>query len=152
MPLRPASSPAVKEGVDKPVSETTYRHLAGFRSEIRKFLNFSESAATALGVTTQQYQAILAIRAAAGREMSIKALSEELLLLPHGAVQLVDRLRRLGLVRRKQSQIDRRSVLVRLTPTGDRLVERLAAAHMRELSSHVAHLETSVRRLKTALR
>ena len=84
--------------------------------------------------------------------MSIKALSEELLLLPHGAVQLVDRLRRLGLVRRKQSQIDRRSVLVRLTPTGDRLVERLAAAHMRELSSHVAHLETSVRRLKTALR
>ena len=39
-----------------------YRALAAFRTELRRFLQFSEEAALAVGISPQQHQALLAIR------------------------------------------------------------------------------------------
>ena len=45
------------------LDEESYRALAGFRYELRRFLHFSENAARGAGLTPQQHQALLAIRA-----------------------------------------------------------------------------------------
>jgi DNA-binding MarR family transcriptional regulator len=56
-------------------------------------------------------------------------LSERLLIRPPSVTGVVDRLERAGLVARVNSPTDLRAKLVRLTPEGDRLVERVLAVH-----------------------
>ena len=113
-----------------------FRALASFRRELRKFLAFSEQAAAAGGLTGQQHQALLAIRGLSERgEMSVGELADILLLRPHSAGELVDRLVKLELAARGADGADGRRVLVRLTPTGEDKLRTLSAAHMRELAA-----------------
>jgi DNA-binding MarR family transcriptional regulator len=109
-----------------------YRTLAAFRYTLRRFLAFSDVAASAVGLTQQQYQALLVMKAQHGT-MSISELAAQLLVKHHSAVGLVDRLEHQGLVRREPSRDDRRKVVVRFTPHGVRVFEKLAAAHRAEL-------------------
>ena len=109
-----------------------YRTLAAFRYTLRRFLAFSDVAASAVGLTQQQYQALLAMKARRGT-MGISELASQLLVKHHSAVGLVDRLEQQGLVRREPSKTDRRKVVVRLTSHGSRVFEKLAAAHRAEL-------------------
>jgi len=114
------------------LSDEHYEALASIRHELRRFLHFSEQAASGAGVTPQQHQALLAIRASGG-EMLIGSLAEQLLLKPHSASEHVDRLARLGLVERKAGTSDRRQVAVALTPDGRSLLSSLSLAHRDEL-------------------
>jgi len=115
------------------LSDSDYRLLATFRSELRHFLKFSEEAAAEAGITGAQHQALLAIRAAAGETMLVGELSDALLLRPHSTSELIDRLSRLGLVERNRSPDDRREVRILLTSAGEALLKSLAAAHRDEL-------------------
>lgn len=114
------------------LSDEHYQALASIRHELRHFLHFSEQAASAAGVTAQQHQALLAIRAAGG-EMLVGALAEQLLLRPHSASEHVDRLAKLGLVQRKAGREDRRQVPIALTEKGGTLLSSLSRAHRDEL-------------------
>jgi hypothetical protein len=62
------------------VSQKQFEALAGFRSALRRFLAFSEEATVAAGVTSQQYQAMVAIRAQPRGTVRLGALADELLL------------------------------------------------------------------------
>ena len=115
------------------VRDDDYATLATFRYELRRFLHFSERAAETAGLTAQQHQALLAVRAAAGMELPIGALAERLLLRPHSATGLVDRLQKLELVERAASETDRRQVRVRLTEKGKALLASLSSSHRAEL-------------------
>jgi len=110
-----------------------YEGLAGFRYALRRFLAASEAISRRAGVTQQQYQAMLALRTGPSGAMTVKALSEQLLLTHHAAVQQVNRLAKAGLVERAPSPTDRRSVLLNLTATGVGLIDRLAAEHLEEM-------------------
>jgi DNA-binding MarR family transcriptional regulator len=110
-----------------------FERLARFRRGLRQFLSSSEVIAQTHGVTTQQYQAMLEIKAHADGEVSVGDLAESMLMLHHSAVQLADRLQEAGLITRRRSPTDGRSVLLSLTPAGDTLVAELAADHLREL-------------------
>src|SRR6202012_4993061 len=99
------------------LSDEHYEALGSIRHQLRRFLHFSEQAASGAGITPQQHQALLAIRAAGG-EMLIGGLAEHPLLKPHSTSEHVDRLARLGLVQRKAGSEDRRQVAVELTPEG----------------------------------
>ena len=77
-----------------------YRTLAAFRYTLRRFLSFSDVAASAVGLTQQQYQALLVMKARSGM-LSITELASQLLVKHHSAVGLVDRLEQQGLVRRE---------------------------------------------------
>jgi DNA-binding MarR family transcriptional regulator len=120
--------------------------LAKFRRALREFLAFSEAAAFEYGVTTQQYQALLALKAARGRAILIRDLAEELLLKHNNAVQLVDRLVGGGLVRRDPSRTDKRAVELRLTAKGEKAIAHLARLHFRELLQRQAQM-TDISRL-----
>jgi len=122
--------------------------LAGFRSALRRFLAFSEVASAAAGVTTQQYQALLAIKAGPSGAPAIKELAEELLLKPNSAVQLIDRLAAQGLVQRQPSVASRRSVRVSLTDKGNSVLLHLAALHIAQLNRRKKQLSEILRQLK----
>jgi DNA-binding MarR family transcriptional regulator len=115
-------------------SERKYQALAEFRYQIRRYLNFSERAARALGIEPHQYQALLAVKGMPdGRKATIGALAEQLQVRHHSTVELVDRLEGQGLLRRSRSAPDRREVLVQLTGKGESLLHRLARTHRSEL-------------------
>lgn len=118
---------------DVKIRDEDYALLATFRYELRRFLQFSERAADDAGVTAQQHQALLAIRAAPGAAMPVGALAERLMLRPHSTTGLIDRLQKLDLVERFPADGDRRQVLVRLTPMGETLLATLSEAHRAEL-------------------
>lgn len=115
------------------LSEEDYATLASFRWELRRFLRFSEQAARQSGLNAQQYQALLAIRAAPGGELLVGALAEQLLIRPHSATELVDRLAKAELVSREPSPDDRRQVSVKLTLKAAALLATLAGDHRHEL-------------------
>jgi len=111
-----------------------YQALAAFRHALRRFAVFSETAAGAAGLTPQQHQALLAIKGNPGGEaLNIREISERLLVRHHSAVELVDRLARMGMVERESDPDDRRRVLVRLTAEGQRRLAALSQAHLDEL-------------------
>jgi DNA-binding MarR family transcriptional regulator len=92
---------------------------------------------------------MLAIRASRKRALAMKDLAEEMLIRPNGAVQLVDRLETIGMVRRDSDDRDRRVVVVSLTELGNRVIAVLAADHTAELVRHRSLLVESLRRLRS---
>lgn len=125
-----------------------YRDLAAFRFALRQFLRFSDLVASSAGITTQQYQAMLAIRASSDLSMTVKEFAQELLLAHNGAVQLIDRLEAQALVKRNASSADGRKVMVSLTSEGEALLHKLAAEHLAELVRCEPLLAESLARLK----
>ncbi|WP_245441352.1 MarR family winged helix-turn-helix transcriptional regulator [Neorhizobium sp. T7_12] len=125
-----------------------YGALAGFRLALRRFLALSEAALAEAEVTSQQYQAMLVIKTAAGGRIMMRELSEQMLMHPHGAVQLVDRLSLAGLANRMPSENDRRSVLIGLTPRGEGLLEALARIHVEGLLANQPLLVESLSKLR----
>jgi DNA-binding MarR family transcriptional regulator len=125
-----------------------FKGLAGFRHGLRRFLAASEKISREAGVTPQQYQVLLAIKAADTDQLAVKDLAEELLLAPHAAVQLMDRLEKAGLAERRPSERDRRFVFVALTPKGDALIQDLAQRHLEEMLRQEPQLRSSLNRLR----
>jgi DNA-binding MarR family transcriptional regulator len=116
------------------ITKSHYESLAALRYALRRFLNFSQDAARRADLTPQQHQALLAIKGFPGRDYaSITELAERLQLRHHSVVGLVDRLAQRRLLRRTPSSADRRSVELRLTPKGEKVLEQLSAIHLQEL-------------------
>jgi DNA-binding MarR family transcriptional regulator len=116
---------------------------------LRRFLSFSESVTAAVGVTSQQYQALLVLITASGG-VRMKDLAQKMMLVPHGAVQLVDRLSDAGLVVRQPDDQDRRTVVIIPTARAVEVMKVLVTAHARELRQQeglLAEALSAVRRL-----
>ena len=84
-----------------------------------------------MGLTPQQHQALLAIRAE--NSLTIGELADRLLLRPHSVTGLADRLARLDLIVRQPSTVDRRRTELALTDTGTEMLRRLSEDHHAEL-------------------
>jgi DNA-binding MarR family transcriptional regulator len=116
-----------------------YRVLSDFRYVIRRFLEFSEAAAHAAGLTPRQHQALLAIKGFSGigcsgsERPTVGDLAERLRIQHHSAVERVDRLGSAGLVVRTHDLQDRRRVLVSLTEPAETCLAGLSAVHLGEL-------------------
>jgi DNA-binding MarR family transcriptional regulator len=131
------------------LTQSDYETLAQFRYLMRKFASFSEAAARKAGLTTQQHQALLAIRGFSRRErITVGELAERLNVRHHSVVGLVDRLAGRALVRRRRDAMDGRRVLLELGPKGRILLAGLSQAHRDELrrlaprlKQLLAHLE-----------
>lgn len=120
--------------MEKSLTLQDYRSLAEVRYQIRRFLHFSEQASRSAGLEPRQYQLMLALKGLP-REVRprIGELAERLQIQHHSAVELVNRLESGGLVRRQRGGIDRREVLLSLTPKGENMLRELALHHRAEL-------------------
>lgn len=115
------------------IGDREYQTLSAFRHSLRQFLAFSEASARAAGLTPQQHQAILAIRAAGSGGVSISQVASQLVIRHHTAVELVDRLIKAEIVEKTGAADDRRKVVLTLTPKAGKILGDLSAAHIREL-------------------
>ena len=133
----------------KALSNADYRALADWRRSLREFLAFSEKVAEDGGLSAQQYQAILAIKARTQNgTFTIGDLARELLVRPHSAVELVDRLEAGGLVARSTDPGDRRRTVLTVTEKAEQLLSQLAATHLGELGGMVPMLEQLLERIR----
>ncbi len=128
--------------------QPNYKAMAEFRYQIRRFLRFSEETARAGGLEPQQYQLMLALKGkpetSRGR---IGEIAERLQIQHHSTVELVDRLARRGLIKRRRSETDRREVLLELTPRGDKLLQEMALHHRAELRDLAPDLVAALKRV-----
>ena len=115
------------------LTDNDYAALAEFRFALRQFQVFSEAKAAESGLTPQQHQALLAIRGVDLHDATVGYVAERLIVKPHTASELIDRLETLGLVRREPTQSDRRRAVLRLTPSADATLSSLSSVHREEI-------------------
>ena len=115
------------------LDDSDYRTMAAVRAELRNFAQFTEKVANSAGLTPQQHQILVALRASDRLELTIGQLAETMFLKPHSMTGLADRLQALDLVERVRSDKDRRSVSLRLTTKAQDLLASLSQTHKDEL-------------------
>jgi DNA-binding MarR family transcriptional regulator len=102
----------------KKLNAVDYQSLAELRHQIRRFLHFSEQAAREVGLEPRQHQLMLAIKGLPDEvRPRIREFAERLQIQHHSAVELVNR----------------REVLVALTPKGEQVLQALSFEHREEL-------------------
>ena len=127
------------------VTRQDFQRLLEFRVALREFQRWSEDQAEAAGLTHVQHQLLVAIKGHPGNQPpTVGDLAGYLLLRPHSTVELIDRAEAAGLVERVPDDNDGRVVRVRLTTDGDRIVHRLARAHLDRLHQLAAVLDELV--------
>lgn len=125
-----------KRSPEKQLAATDYEALAHFRYRLRLFVAFADENAKKAGLTSQQFQTLLAIKGFSRRKpMFVGELAKLMLIKHHTTVELVDRMVKLELLRRTVDANDNRRVLVTLTKKGLRLLQKVAAVNFRHLGS-----------------
>lgn len=114
--------------------DSDYAALAQFRYQIRSFLAFSETAAAQQGLTPTQHQALLGIKGfVRPGPASVGDVARFLRIRHHSAVELIDRLAKLGLVSRIADPDDARRVHLKLTKRGEQKLLALSRKNLEEL-------------------
>lgn len=116
-----------------PLTDADYSALADFRYALRRFQAFSEARAADQGLTPQQHQALLAIRGMAGGAPTVGDIARRLMLKPHSATGLVNRLADQGWIERIAATDDRRRAHLKLTRKAAGALAALSTAHRDEI-------------------
>jgi len=125
-----------KRSHEKGLADADYEALAHFRYRLRLFVAFADENAKKAGLTSQQFQVLLAIKGFSRRKpMFVGELAKLMLIKHHTTVELVDRMAKLELLRRTVDANDNRRVLVTLTKKGLRFLEKVASVNFRHLGS-----------------
>ena len=122
-----------------------YRAVAHFRSALRAFDNAAEEAAREAGLTMQRYLLLLMIKGApSGDErVTINEVAERLKVEPHTITGAVGRAEEAGFVVREQCTEDRRRMWIRLTPEGERRLEKVVTSLQAQRDELIPALETA---------
>jgi DNA-binding MarR family transcriptional regulator len=115
-------------------TDRQYRQLLEFRTQLRRFDQWSREAAERHGLTHAQHQLLLAVRGSASPGgPTIGEVAEALLVRSHTAGELVDRMVGSGLLERGVDERDHRRARLRLSSAGDAVLRELTAVHLEEL-------------------
>ncbi len=142
-------SPAARNAQRQlPITQADYQTLAEFRRQIAAFLRRRREAAERAGLEAQQYELLLAVKGLPnGKSPTIKQIAEQLQIRHHSAVELTGRLVERGLMHRRKSRADRRSVLLSVTRAGEKAVEQVARYGFRQLKVEAPGLLKTLSRL-----
>jgi DNA-binding MarR family transcriptional regulator len=111
-----------------------YERLLAFRTELRRFVRWSEEAARSAGLTPALHQLLLAVRGGRNPEgPTIGAVAEALLVRHHTAVELAQRAEASGLLERIRDDADHRVVHLRLTADGEARLADLSDQHLQAI-------------------
>lgn len=126
------------------LTDEQYQVLLIFRTALRRYLAWSAESAAEHGLTAQQSQLLLAVRAHPNATPpSIRELAGYLLIRHHSVVGLANRVEAAGLVRRFADEQDQRVVRLQLTDRGRSLIAELSDAHLAELQRVAERLHIS---------
>ncbi len=142
----PAHGDSGERHAHEGLSAQQFAAIAAFRYELRRFLAFSEAAATEVGLPPQQHQALLTLMGHGGAP-SVGLLAEQLMIAPHTAAELVSRMVEAGLIEKTPSAQDRRRMELRATPKAQALMHSLTAAHLKEIGTLEPALARALGRL-----
>lgn len=132
-------------GSEEPLLDEDYQRLLAFRSELRRFLRWSEETAHASGLTPSLHQLLLVLRGhPATPGPTVGQAAEELQIRHHSAVELAQRGESLGLVRRVRDEQDHRRVYLVLTAHGRERLESLTRGHLPRIRALAEALELVV--------
>lgn len=116
------------------LSSEDYARLLRFRTELRRFEDWSRRQAQQVGLTPAQHQLLLAVKGhpdPAGP--TIGEVAAYLYVRHHSAVELADRAVDAGLIARAPDPHDARAVRITLTELGADRIEQLSQLHLAEL-------------------
>jgi DNA-binding MarR family transcriptional regulator len=121
-------------------------HLAAWRALLETHAAVTEllarELATERGLPLKAYDVLLNLAEAPGGRLRMQELSASVLLSKSGLSRVVDRMEEGGLVRREQSEDDRRGWFAVLTEHGRSTLRRAAPVHLRGIQEHFArHLD-----------
>ena len=108
-------------------TDQEYAEAAALREAVRTFQRRSEAVTSAHGLTSRTYQLLLMIKTsrAGGGSVGLTELEERLQLGKSTVTELVLRTEERGLVRRELDRTRPRGIAIRLTPAGERRLERV---------------------------
>ena len=89
---------------------------------------------------------VLVVLVTAGGELELRTLRRRLDASKASATEVVTTLERRGLVARRRLEQDRRAVMVRVTPAGAELVDRLFPEHAERVAATFASLDEGEKR------
>ena len=116
------------------MQSTNYQTVAAWRAALRSFMHASKAILKRNGITSMQYQALLAIRTESGSNgLAIKGLAAYLGIKHNSAVDLANNLEEGGYIKRVRSPHDRRVACLHLTAAGSEILETLVNAHQGEI-------------------
>lgn len=142
---------------DQPVHEPHLRTVRLLAECFQAFERVSGRHVRELGLTPPQFDIVATLGRTPG--MTFRRLGELTLITKGTLTGVVDRLETRGVVERVPSAADRRSTLVRLTPAGEALFERVFPLHIGYLRERFAgwtgpdfeRIEAQLERLRGAL-
>ena len=140
---------------ERPDLDTTAMALFGRVFRLAKVAGDEvERAYGAFGIGRPEFDVLATLRrSGAPYQLSPGALAASMMLSSGGTTARLDRLEKSGLVERIPSPTDRRSVLVRLTDRGRRIIDDAVGAGLAEQRRLLAHLPPAkVRQLNALLR
>ena len=128
------AEPRTSDDTDTPIDIEAAIEVAALREALRAFLRESELIARANGLTPQRHLLLLMIKGArdGSERATITELASRLRLAQTTVSDLVRRAEEVGLVERERSPHDRRLVVLRLTPDGERRLARSVRQHANE--------------------
>jgi DNA-binding MarR family transcriptional regulator len=131
-------------------------HLAAWRALLETHAAVTELLARELtaerGLPLKAYDVLLNLAEAPDGRLRMQELSASVLLSKSGLSRVVDRMEEGGLVRREQSEDDRRGWFAVLTDRGRSTLRRAAPVHLRGIQEHFArHLDDEEARVLAAV-
>ncbi len=136
---------------DRPLLDEDYQRLLAFRSELRRFLRWSEQAANNAGLTPSLHQLLLVLRGHPNAPgPTIGQVADELQTRHHSAVELVRRAEAKRLICREHDPVDHRRVHLQLTDHGRQQLEALTREHLTRIPTLAETLKRVIHPRDTA--
>ncbi|MEV7684550.1 MarR family winged helix-turn-helix transcriptional regulator [Streptomyces bungoensis] len=129
------------EALDREAEEVTLAVMAASRLVVA--LSARALAAVDVPLTLPQLRSLVALRTCG--PIKLAAMAATLGVSPSTALRMVERLETLGLTDRRVNPDNRREVVLRLTPAGEELVDRVLGHRRAEIRALVARLPAQER-------
>ncbi len=146
------SNKPVPRATDAPLDESAIEHIVGYlvaraRTPLRR--RFFEQIGDAYELRPVEFTVLMLVWT--NEDVTLKRLTQTLSVTAPNITVVLDRLEARGLVRRTRSQADRRSMIIRAQPAGERIAREVGELSRAMEDSALAMLTAAERRTLVAL-
>jgi DNA-binding MarR family transcriptional regulator len=119
-----------KTSTNESLENRAWRDFASTYKTVYSYIN---SDLRQYGLTPPQYSVLRSIGTSTSRTLTMSEIGNQMAVTYANVTTVVDNLEKLDYVRRTRDSVDRRCVKVKLTPSGNRLFQKIRNAHARQI-------------------